>query len=71
MLDYIKNISSYKKLLFKEILFQVLEKVLRIVIGLIVIIYTIVTDNINWFYVKVWIPVGVVWILLWNWLDLL
>jgi len=37
MLDYIKNISSYKKLLFKEILIQVLEKGLRIVIGLIVI----------------------------------
>lgn len=37
MLDYLKNLSSYKKLLFKEILFQVLEKGLRIVIGLIVI----------------------------------
>jgi hypothetical protein len=42
-----------------------------IVIGLIVIIYTIATDNINWFYVKVWIPLGAVWILLWDWLDLL
>ena len=42
-----------------------------IVIGIVVSIHAVLTDNINWFYVKVWIPVSVVWLLLWNWLDLL
>ena len=42
-----------------------------IVIGLIVIIYAIATDNINWFYVKVWIPLGIVVAVIFNWLDLL
>ena len=42
-----------------------------IVIGIVVSIHAVLTDNINWFYVKVWIPLAIVWVVISNWLGLL
>jgi hypothetical protein len=41
-----------------------------IVIGIVVSIHAVLTDNINWFYVKVWIPLGLVVAVIFNWLGL-
>ena len=45
-------------------------EVILIVIGLVVIIYNIYTDNINWFFVKVYVPIVTVLVVIANWLGL-
>tara|TARA_B100000787_G_C16142081_1_gene272470 strand:+ start:851 stop:1000 length:150 start_codon:yes stop_codon:yes gene_type:complete len=45
-------------------------EVIVIVIGLVVIIYNIYTDNINWFFVKVYVPIATVLVVIANWLGL-